>query len=463
MEDKKKKKKDNVPTRYIKQPYPISAIQADLSKQQIKILVGMMDSMQEGIQEMYAKNQRNEKGQLTLFPISDADPYVYIDFKFSDVVDRPDYYSTVQAVADTFMQMVFRYEDKEAGEVTLSHFVDQVTYPQRGSKRDRIRFRFTKEQAETVFNFTMYSKYLKSVAFTAASKYTSRIYMLITSARGYKAPQSDIFHWYVSYKELRRMLGLDKKENGVWVEHLHKQYKHFKAYVLKVAEKELKEWADEGKSDCWFETIELPENFNKEPERFDFVIHLSEVGKIEEAKVIESKVNINLSERMLSIWGITEKESSKMLAGLNGEGEYQKLAGKIKELELVMEEKKEQIKDAKGYAKKCIQKFAKEIIEGRKVEGGSSSVVQTKTEPGTKGSDARENEKRVGEIQQKWLNVVGLKLYNTYVSSARLKIVGDELEVLCPHEQVVEVIKEWQEKLEATAGMKLRITLLTKK
>jgi hypothetical protein len=55
-----------------------------------------------------------------------------------------------------------------------------------------------------------------------------------------------------------------------------KPYKHFKAYVLRTAEKELKELADEGRSDCWFEFAELPEGFDGEPQRFDFTVHLCE-------------------------------------------------------------------------------------------------------------------------------------------------------------------------------------------
>lgn len=256
---------------YIRQPYPISAMQADLSKQQIRILVGMMQSIQDGVQRMFERGA-NENNQLLLFPDM-VDDHVNIDFKFSDVAVRPDAYRDVADIADKFMHMVFSYEDKELGEVTLKHFVDEVTYPKRGSKRDKIRFSFTRKQAEVVFNFTMYSRYLLSVAAEAESKHTARIYMLITSARGFDTGNG-IFHWYVTYEELRRMLGCDEKdEHGHWKRKRQKLYKHFKADVLRVAENELKQLADNGKCDCWFEFTELPEDFTGEPQRFDFVVH----------------------------------------------------------------------------------------------------------------------------------------------------------------------------------------------
>lgn len=271
----------NLPARYVRQPYPISAMQADLSTQQIRILVGMMQSIQDGVQKMFEQGKRNNSGQLLLFPEM-QDDHVNVEFKFSDVTERPDAYPDVQNIAEKFMHMVFSYEDKEAGEVTLKHFVDEVTYPKKGSKRDRIVFSFTRKQAQTVFNFTRYSRYMFSVASGAKSKHTARIYMLITSARGFEHDGEGVFHWYVGYDELRRMLGSDEKdEHGQWHRKRLKPYKHFKAYVLRTAERELKALADDGKSDCWFDFVELPENFDGEPQRFDFVVHLCETKKIE--------------------------------------------------------------------------------------------------------------------------------------------------------------------------------------
>ena len=98
---KPKRKPSAKPVRYIKQPYSLSAIQADLSKQQIKILVGMMQSIQDGVQEMFERQNRTN-GQLLLFPELEDD-HVNIDFKFSDVVDRPDYYENVEKVAQKFV------------------------------------------------------------------------------------------------------------------------------------------------------------------------------------------------------------------------------------------------------------------------------------------------------------------------------------------------------------------------
>lgn len=260
-----------LPAQYIRQPYPISAIQADLSTQQIRILVAMMQSVQDGVQKMFERSHDNS--QLNLF--SDIqDDRVSIDFKFSDVASHAYAYADVEKVAKKFMQMVFRYEDKQKGEISLSHFVDEISYPSRGSKRDKIRFTFTKKQAQVVFNFTMYSRYLMPVVMSSKSKHTARLYMLFTSARGFEKNGS--YHWYVGYDRLRRILGCDEKdEHGQWHRKRTKDYKHFKFDILRIAESELRTLFDEGKSDCWFEFSEVPEKYDGEPKRLDFIVHMA--------------------------------------------------------------------------------------------------------------------------------------------------------------------------------------------
>lgn len=275
--------------RYILQPYPISAIQADLTTQQIRILVAMMKSIQDGVHNMFEKGPVN--GQMILFP-DIQEEYLNIDFKFSDVADRPDLYRDVQRLADKFMKIVLRYEDKKKGYVVLSHFVEHVMYPKRGGKRDKIRFQFTREQARTIFNFNMYSRYLMQVAMSSKSKHTARIYMLITTARGFETSKSGIYHYYVKYDELRRILGCDEKDdNDKWYRKNQKIYRQFKANILRTAEGEMKNLFDTCKSDCWFEFKELPEGFVKEPKSIDFIVHTNKCYMIDEENAESNCIN----------------------------------------------------------------------------------------------------------------------------------------------------------------------------
>jgi hypothetical protein len=262
------------PANYIRQPYPITAFQADLSIRQIRMLAAMMNKVQEKVHEMFKSGAI--EGQLTLFPDM-QDDHVDITFDFKEVADRPDAYPDVERAAKKFMKIVFSYEDKQRGEITLSHFVDEITFPSHTGKREHICFSFTKKQARTVFNFTMYSRYLLSVVMNAKSKHTARLYMLISSGRGFEKDNDGCYHWHVGYVEIRRILGCDVKDaKGLWCRKSQAQYKHFKSNILQVAQRELKTLADEGMSDCWFDYIEVPSPYDKEPKRLDFVVHMAD-------------------------------------------------------------------------------------------------------------------------------------------------------------------------------------------
>lgn len=366
-DDKRKGKKKNLPAPYrkgvyIKQPYPISAMQADLSRQQIRIMVGMMQAVQDGVQKMFERGERNSDGQMLLFPDM-QDDYVHIDFKFNDVVDRPDAYRHVEEIANKFMHMVFRYEDKNRGEVTLTHFVEKVSYPSRGSKRNKIRFSFTREQAQSVFNFTMYSRYLQPVAFAAENKYTARLYMLITSARGFDKEHKGEFHWFVGYTELRRILGCDEQdEKGRWYRKTQKQYKHFKADVLKAAQKELEQLAEEGKSDCWFVFTELPEEREGEPERFDFTVYLSAMGKIEDLRAQNTAKMNSLADFIQEKWSVDANVACSMMQDVDPQ-KFDEFDGEVRKLAGYMEEKADEIKDPHGYALAALKNLCESFTD----------------------------------------------------------------------------------------------------
>ncbi len=458
---KSKRKPSAKPVRYIKQPYTVSAMQADLSKQQIKILVGMMQSIQDGVQEMFERQNRTN-GQLLLFPELEDD-HVNIDFKFSDVVDRPDYYENVEKVAQKFVEMVFRYEDKEQGEVTLSHFVDEVTYPSRGSKRDKIRFSFTKKQAEKVFNFTMYSKYMLSVAFQADSKYTARLYMLITSARGYSTAEGGTFHWYVSYQELRRMLGCDVKEGGQWVTRSRKLYKHFKADILRVAEKELKELADRGDCDCWFEFVELPTDWKGQPKTLDFVVHLSEMGLLEAQHTAEAATFRQLRQLMQDEWHLTERDCSALL-GKVPEWRVAQFEASVHELAAVMKQRADEIKDVHRYAKQSLTQIVKEMVEPIPQGFGDapeSASVAAADEAAGNGSQAQSGKGLLtpDEVVSRWFQVLDQKDYQMYVRGLERSMTVDSegIHLKVAHEEVRQQMEAWRDRLEAAAGLPLEM------
>ena len=227
----------------------------------------------------------------------------------------------------------------------------------------------------------MYSRYIQSVAFNAENKYTARLYMLITSARGFEKESEGIFHWYVGYNELRRMLGCDTKEGNTWRRSTQLLYKHFKSNILKTAEEELKALADAGKSDCWFEYVELPEERKGDPERFDFIVHLSEMGKLENSHTRELQQLNHITDFMQKEWGMTEHECSKILSALPSDCSTL-FDTRMHELATDMQKKGNQIKNRKLYAKKSLTEAIKEIKAQASPSASTTTVLGgSATEP----------------------------------------------------------------------------------
>lgn len=357
-------KQELMPLKYIIQPYPITAMQANLSQRQIHILVAMMQQLQHDIKNFIGNKKKT--GQLSLFDATNTD-YVTIEIKYSDVCDRPDCYRDVERVAETFMDVVFRYEDTEEHEIMLKHFVDNVTFSTKGSKRNSIRFTFTKEQAVQVFNLTMFSKYIKSSVLNINSKYTSRLYMFFSTFRGTEKAGTGVFHCYTRYEALRRMLGCDENVNGEWKAVNNQEYRFFKKNVLKVAMDEMKAMSEKGLCDFWFEYKELPKGFKGKPESFDFIIYLNDIGKTESRKTDAAKVEMDLREVLKGELKLTDRECSRLLDGVELD-DMPYLRERAMQIAEAIRKKGDAIKEAKAYAKKSMSEAIKDLADKRQTE-----------------------------------------------------------------------------------------------
>lgn len=343
MAVKKTKDKNGagVPTKYIKQPYPVSEVRGDFTVQQTHILIEMMEQLQDKME------QRMNEGQLLLFKDEDFDDNgrIHIDVKFSDVASRPDYYKEVEMLADRMMQMYIKSETEENGDgmVELEHFVSAVKYTKQGSRRNFIRFSFDKVQAKQLFNMARYSKYLKAVAKGAKNRYTARLYMLMTSTRKFGV-------WNIRYDELRKILGCDDydEKSKSFVCKKYPLYKSFKMAVLKTAEKELKALADAGESDCWFEYREhLPNGKSTgAPEILEFIIHTTSMGEIEDAKAAKN-MGIMEIEKVLKEYGLKSADVKQIVDRL-GDGDVKHVLDVIRSV-IERVDKSDDVKDRRAY------------------------------------------------------------------------------------------------------------------
>ncbi len=353
-------KGDNVPMIYIKQPFPVSSMYADLTLQQTHIVVEMMDNLQEKVDKLFKVHKENGQ-ELLLFSEEefDEDGIANIDVKFSALANRPDSYRDVEKITAGLMSAFIKIEDESPdGEVQLEHFLDSIRYPKKGSRRDVVRFRFTKPQARRIFNYKRYSKYLKHVARHAKSKHTARLYMLITTNR-------ELGKWFVTYKELRRMLGCDiyDEQKKEYVVNRCKLYKHFKSDVLKVAEKELKELAQNNLSDCYFEFEEIfADGVRKgDPEKLQFNIFKSHMGELVDLRAKNNVKYFELQQFMQESFGLTYNDCQPIIQKIDDDM-YEQFSVRVHEIDASIRKQGDKIKNKKKYAVKSLNEALNEFV-----------------------------------------------------------------------------------------------------
>jgi len=423
-------KMDNtIPVRYIKQPFPISAMYGDLTLQQTHIVVEMMDILQEKVDKLFKVHKENGT-EMILFSDEefDEDGLANIDVKFSSLASRPDSYRDVEKITAGLMSSFIKIEDEEAdGEVQLEHFLDSIRYPKKGSKRDVVRFRFTKPQARRIFNYKRYSKYLKHVARNAKSKHTARLYMLITTNR-------ELGKWYVSYAELRRILGCDvyDEQKKEYVVKRCAQYKHFKSDVLRVAENELKELADNNLADCYFDFEEIFPHGKKtgDPEKFVFNIYKSQMGELEDLRAKNNVRFYDLQQFMQNQFDMTYAECMQIVNKIDDDI-YEQFSIRVHEINESIIKQGDKILSKKKYAIKSLNEALAEFTPEITPMDENPEVVPPKIEEKDKAEiKVPQLDEETKERWKEFLHQLSVDSPNTYdfwKSSLRLSSVSDNI------------------------------------
>lgn len=463
---------------YVKQPYPVSAMQADLNLEQLRILAAVMMKLVLSVKGMFDGEKRN------LAHLCNENGRLEVAVRFSDVTDNPRCYLHVEQSAKAFMALYYRHEDKDRRIIELTHFVDRVHFPSDTKTRKYIMFEFTEEQAEKILDFNIYSTYLASVIYNINRKYAARLYMLFNSMRGYARNGCSTFHWYVDYGELRKILGIDEAISRTSVKQkAYKLYKDFKKRVLEESARELRELADEGRSDCWFEYREMPDDFEGHPERLDFTVHVcEEMGK----ELLDGKEEGGtFRERLKDMLGFSDKDVDKIEEHVaTGRGEEcvrraeERLLLKAEEIVSTMEKKGDLIKNKKIYALVSLICEAEAIEEewmqaeakGAGMEGNADGDVRngagdgSREAGGAKGDarggqqepSERDRERMVAWVRDRWLSAVGMKMYNMYIGTAAV-MWRKGIEVEVDHDDTARWFGQNREELERAVGMSFKV------
>lgn len=356
---------------WIKQPYALSVMRGDLSLTQTHIMVELMGALQVKINDFIA--HMGEEGN-AVFKEEDFNEngVAHVDVNLAAVSNRPDYYADVESMAYRLMGATIKRPEEVEGMkmMKLSHVFDSISVPfednERGRRKGFIRFYFNREQAKEIFNFTRYSKYIKAVARNSSSQYTSRLYMIITAYKKFG-------QWEVDYSELRKILGFlayEEDENGQWrwVEKKYTEYRQFKRRVLNTAADELRDLAEKGEADCYFDFQEIYPAGKKKgtPEKILFTITVSDLGREQNHSASFAKKLIAVEDFLKHDFGFRTSEIRQMLPRINDDN-IDVFIAKMNEVKKYIDKEESKILDKKKYAftalRNVIDDFEEAIAE----------------------------------------------------------------------------------------------------
>ncbi len=467
---------------WIKQPYALSVMRGDLSLTQTHIMVELMGALQVKINDFIA--HMGEEGN-AVFREEDFNEngVAHVDVSLAAISNRPDYYSDVEQMAYRLMSTTIKKPEEVEGMkmMKLSHVFDSILVPfednERGRRKGFIRFCFNREQAKDIFNFTRYSKYIKAVARNSSSQYTSRLYMIITA---YKA----FGRWEVDYSELRKILGFYAYEEGEdgqwsWVEKKYTEYRQFKRRVLNTAADELRDLAEKGEADCYFDFQEIypPGKKNGTPDKILFTITTSDLGKQQNRSASMAKKLIAIEDFLKHEFGFRNSDFRQLLPRINDEN-IDIFIAKMNEVKKYIDKEKSKILDKKKYAFSALRNviddfedaIAEEIYEegvtnfaqeepvgieeyernaraARQAKQGGGNPQATSAASRTDASGQAQHSPWDGmsftdpPFRDRLTAAFGARIYTMYLMQIRvISLRGDTVLLLIPHEEVSDYI-----------------------
>lgn len=376
---------------WISQPLSITMMRADLSPMQISLVVEMVDKFQDKIMDQIKKSEEERLKTPSLFTEEEIQQERYIArFPLKDLDVRADAYEELHKAAVALQAMQIQMPVvKQGGAVSLDIFslFSRISIPMlegyeyKSGKRRAGYIEMTMDK--DAFNDVMrvgkqYTKYIKSVTRNRKCKYTSRIYMFISTYKVFGK-------WTIPFVEFHKMLGFSYEDEKLKETIIlnYKQFSDMKRSVLDPSQKELKKMAEEGSVDCYFDYEPIfPRGKTKGfPDKICFSIYSSNIGKEISAdnKTISENIQIEtFLKKELKQTPTNCQNLMKLLTEENRVGFQQKM----KSLKTYCDDPAHKVENTRSYAwqslidyMKAHQPIAEEIPTTTKEDKGSKESV----------------------------------------------------------------------------------------
>lgn len=324
----------NDPT-WLKQPNLITLMSFDYKNIQMKVLISVIEKIQNAIEESI---KGIDYEQTSLFKEMDNSNKIRVEIQYSELGIKSFQYPEVKVALKELASIPVEFDTKHpvTGEDCWAVAgLFRAYIPTKAYNRS-FTIEIEKDVAKLLVNTEKgFTKYIKEIAFQTNSKYTVRMYMLISSWK-------DKGGFSITVDKFRKWLKLDNK---------YLEYKDLYRWVIKPVYNDLFE-----KSNCWFEISEI---YNKkgdnEPYRLDFKVIKSALSE-KEQELLDAQIKqiIHLGTRYLQLQDKHFQELTPLITMSN----YVKVLDKIS---FLIDYLKENYKSINSVPEYCLSILRKEL------------------------------------------------------------------------------------------------------
>lgn len=439
---------------FIKQPYLYAMVGADFSLYQRSIMIEIVKSMQDRINE-FLKNKRAD-GQMSLFPkdLSD-DQIVTFRISASSIGVSPRDYVYLDEACKNLMEMNISYYDyDQMGRKmrTYAHLFSTIKMPVTpvsGSKEKEKRMNYVEARMD--------AKILKYLCDLGNGKgYLDHIYRIARICKRKRTPSIYIYlsRWKdfpkkaVEYVELKKFLGVitleEEKVNGKMVKTEKYKYPKFSKFCKEVMDpirEDLDRMASENLVDFTFDYEPVYKGATKRgnPDEILFNIKLSELGEEMSRKRRQQKLPADIWDLLRSEYKLTETDV-RMLTDMLPDELMNEFRSEVLALRDRMNRYK--VNNPKSYVVTSLKNFIIQHTPEAKEAKEDERVGEKKETPHTKPI-SEEDKNRWQAFMELLQGSVSVNEFNTWLSSLEfVSLKGDEVTVSVPAAYVATYIDE---------------------
>lgn len=296
---------------WIKQPNIITLMSYNFGTLNVRVLITVIEKIQSAVEESihhFTKKDGVNVEQLELFKEYQNQNVIRLEIQYAELGIKPNQYDDVRAALRQLVTIPVELDaiDPDTGEECwkLQGLLTANIPKKKGSRSFNVEM--NKDVAKIFVTVDKgWTKFIKEVAFATDSKYTVRMYMLISKWK-------DMGGFQMNLDKFRKWLQLEDK---------YPKYKDLYKRVIRPAYEELFE-----KADCWFEMSESFKISETEPYKLNFKVVKSALSEKETEKLLLQCKNIeSLCTRHLTM---TDKHIIQIIPLVNL-GNYESVLNKI--------------------------------------------------------------------------------------------------------------------------------------